>query len=347
MELGGAAALSTSLAGPLAAAAGANTDAGATDDKTSVDDPGSADAQRLMVLELLKPEIKPRDEWAGDLPVTGEILPEDDVRFLLVHHTASTNSYGPDDVADQIRDFYTFHTGQEKGWPDVAYNFFVDRFGGIWEARAGSVDGAVRGDATGGSQGHALLCSLIGDHSTVEVTAEAKAAMANLLAWLSARYEVDTTPGTTIGFTSRGSNRWPAGTEVTARTISGHRDMSNTTCPGDFAYDWIGGELPTVVTGTVATAVSNVAEAALAATSTTAAASTTTAPTVAVSTTTSGVDRSTGEEALTTGQPADDGLLSGRLPAIAGGAAAIGAAAIGGLVRLRNRTNSSGHTGST
>ncbi len=349
IELGGAAALSTSLAGPFATAAGANgsgaedNTATAEDNTASAEEPGAVEVQRQMVLELLKPEIKPRVQWAGDLPVTGEITPETDVRFLLVHHTASTNSYEPDDVAEQIRDFYAFHTGPEKGWPDVAYNFFVDRFGGIWEARAGSVDGAVRGDATGGSQGHALLCSLIGDHSTAEVTPEAKAAMAGLLAWLSVRYEVDTTPGTTTMFTSRGSNLWAAGAEVTARTISGHRDMSNTSCPGDFAYNWIGGELPTVVTGMVVDAVSNVTEAARPATSTTAAATTTT--TAAASTTTTTAGEAITEEALASDQPSGDGAFGGRFPAIAGGAAAVSAAVIGGLVRLRNRTNDAGHTG--
>lgn len=297
-----------------------------------------------MVLDLLRPEIKPRRDWAGDLPVTGEIVPEDNVRFLLVHHTASTNNYQPDQVADQIRDFYAFHTGPEKGWPDVAYNFFVDRFGGIWEARAGSIDGPVRGDATGGSQGHALLCSLIGDHSTAEVTPEAKAAMASLLAWLSARHEVDTTPGTTITFTSRGSNRWAAGAEVTARTISGHRDMSNTSCPGDFAYDWIGGELPTVVTGAVATAVSSIADAVQAATtapsSTMPATTPTTVTTTAETSTTSIAAEATAEEALVDGQgTTDDGLLSGRFPTVAGGLAVLGAAIMGGLARFRRRTD--------
>ncbi len=166
--------------------------------------------------------------------MTGEILAEDDVRFLLVHHTASRNDYARDEVVDQIRDFYGFHTGPDKGWPDVAYNFFVDRFGGIWEARTGSIDGPVRGDATGGSQGFAMLCSLIGDHSQVEVSPEALDSLTALLAWLAERYRIDTAPGSTVDFVSRGSNRWPAGTEVMAATISGHRDMSPDLLPRRF-----------------------------------------------------------------------------------------------------------------
>ncbi len=204
--------------------------------------------RRQNVVDALRPEIRPRSEWAGDLAVKGELVPEDDVRFLLVHHTASANSYGPDQVVDQIRSFYELHTGPTKGWPDVAYNFLVDRHGGIWEARAGSIDGPVRGDATGGSQGFALLCCSIGDHSVEPMSPEATDSMVRLLAWLGERHGIDTTPGSTVSFTSRGSSLHAAGVEVTARTISGHRDMSSTTCPGDFVYGELQEAIPATVT---------------------------------------------------------------------------------------------------
>lgn len=194
--------------------------------------------------DALRPVIRPRADWAADRPVRGELVAEDDVRFLLVHHTASTNDYGPDEVAAQIRGFYEFHTGPDKGWPDVAYNFFVDRYGGIWEGRQGSLAGAVRGDATGGSQGFSQLCSLIGNFQEGPVTAEQQASLTQLLAWLAERHGIDTTPGATVTFTSRGSNKWPAGQEVTARTIAGHRDMSLTSCPGDQAYALVPETLP-------------------------------------------------------------------------------------------------------
>jgi len=203
-----------------------------------------AGSAAVMPADALQPVIRPRADWAGERPVRGELVPEDDVRFLLVHHTASTNDYGPDQVAEQIQGFYAFHTGPEKGWPDVAYNFFVDRYGGIWEGRQGSLAGPVRGDATGGSQGFAQLCSLIGNFQEGPVTAEQQASLTQLLAWLAERHGIDTTPGATITFVSRGSNKWPAGQQVTAHTIAGHRDMSLTSCPGDQAYALVPETLP-------------------------------------------------------------------------------------------------------
>ncbi len=190
-----------------------------------------------------------RASWGADLPAPAGLPTEapGDVRVLLVHHSASTNDYGEGAAADQIRQFHALHTGPEKGWPDVAYNFFVDRFGRVWEGRSGSIDGPVIGDATGGNQGFSQLVCLIGDFVADEPTPEALDALVRVLAWLGQREGVDVTPGATASFPSRGSNRWPAGVTVETTTIAGHRDMSQTACPGDAAYARVRGDLPALV----------------------------------------------------------------------------------------------------
>ncbi|WP_198597841.1 peptidoglycan recognition protein family protein [Blastococcus atacamensis] len=135
-----------------------------------------------------------------------------------------------------IRGFHQFHTGPQKGWPDVAYNFFVDRFGVVWEGREGSLTGPVQPSATGGNQGFSQICCFIGDHGTQPPTPEAQRSMIAVLAALAERHGLDLAPGATTSFVSRGSNKWPAGSPVTTTTVAGHRDMSQTTCPGDAAY---------------------------------------------------------------------------------------------------------------
>lgn len=185
-----------------------------------------------------RPPIMPRAEWAGSLEPVGALRAEDDVRFLLVHHTETPNTDPPGATAARLRGIFGYHT-RDKGWPDIAYNFLVDRHGRIWEGRSGSLAGPVRGDATGGSQGHALLCCFIGDHTTTPPTPAAQTAMTRLLAWLADRHDIALDPGTTVRFTSRGSNRWPAGARVVTTPIAGHRDMSLSECPGDAAYPLI------------------------------------------------------------------------------------------------------------
>jgi hypothetical protein len=180
--------------------------------------------------------IQPRQTWAGsDRPFLG--APEgEDVRFLLVHHTAG--SVGSDPLAT-MRGIYDFHTSADKGWPDVAYNFFIDPSGGVYEARAGSLANAVEASATGGNQGFAQLVCLLGDFTDQNPTAAALESLNATLAWLADTYGVDTSPGAQTSFVSRGSNRWEQGVTVTANTISGHRDMSRTACPGDTFYPYL------------------------------------------------------------------------------------------------------------
>jgi hypothetical protein len=263
------------------------------------------------------------------------------VRFLLVHHTAGPNEYGPDAVTDLLRGIYRFHTGPDKGWPDVAYNFFVDRYGGVWEGRTGSLTSPVKGDATGGSQGFALLCCFLGTHTDTPPTAEAQAAMVGLLAWLADTYGIDTTPGATASFVSRGSSNHPAGAPVTTPTISGHRDMSATTCPGDAAYALVTGSFPASVTAANATVPVPSTDVDQPVTTAPSTAPSTAAPTEPATATvdqttrpSEGSTASRGDRAAPAVDEADEGPAV--VPLLAGGVVALAALA-GGAIAWRRR----------
>lgn len=180
--------------------------------------------------------VEPRSAWAGDSRPMLSTPPDETVRFLLVHHTAGPSEGDPIELMRQV---YDFHTGADKGWPDVAYNFFVEPGGRVFEGRDGSLERAVEADATGGSQGFAQLVCLLGDFTNRQPTDAQLVSLNQTLAWLADRYGLDTSAGATSTFSSRGSNRWSAGTEVIADTISGHREMSSTACPGDTFYPYL------------------------------------------------------------------------------------------------------------
>jgi hypothetical protein len=182
--------------------------------------------------------IHPRRAWGEDLPPKAPMAAET-VKFLLVHHTASSNNV-PDPRA-VIRQTYAFHTGPEKRWPDICYHFMIGPDGSIWETRAGSLAGPVVADATGGNQGYAQLVCLLGDFSSRAPTPAAQESLMRLLIQLADRYAVDTDPSATTTFVSRGSNKFRAGTTVTTSTISGLRDVTYTACPGDNGYALLGG----------------------------------------------------------------------------------------------------------
>lgn len=186
--------------------------------------------------------INPRSTWGADLPPKGALTAED-VKFLIVHHSASHNGHRPEDVPEILRNWFHFHTGPERGFPDIAYNFVIDSGGGIWEGRQGSLDGPIAGSATGGNQGFTQLVCLIGDTSLAPASPAARSSLVALLAWLADRYGVSTADGAEVTFVSRGSNRHPSGATVTTPTIAGHRDMSQTSCPGDGLYGYVTGSL--------------------------------------------------------------------------------------------------------
>ena len=214
------------VAGSLVAAAASI--AGAPRAAAAPDTPAVAPVEVMSGLS-----IYPRDAWGAALPPTGPIEVETPL-FLLVHHSASSNSYTS--AASVIQATYSFHTSAAKGWNDVCYEFFVGRDGDVWEGRAGALAGPVAADATGGSQGFAQLICMLGDFTSELPTEAAQASLVKVLAWLGGRYSIDLAPGATTTFVSRGSQRWVAGTQVTTPTIAGHRDMSYTACPGDAFY---------------------------------------------------------------------------------------------------------------
>ena len=274
-------------------------------------------------------EILPRAAWAGDAFPAGPVAPEPDVRVLVVHHTVDANTYRPDDVVGLLQDIHRFHTGGERGWPDIAYNFIVDRFGRVWETRAGSLERPMAGDATGGNQGSDQKCAFLGDHRTDPPTAEATAAMAGLLAFLADRSAVDTRPGATTSFVSRGSNLHPAGATVQTPTITGHRAMSRTACPGDAGTVVVRDILPAAVTAarTPATTTSSAPTSTTTTTSTTGTTGTTTTTTMSSTTATPAPEQSAGPAA--TDEPAPWPVLGA-----AGGAAAV---VLGAALVLRSR----------
>jgi hypothetical protein len=75
---------------------------------------------------------------------------------------------------------------------------------------------------------------VIGDYSSAPISSAAANALVRLLGWRLDVAHVD--PLSTVTAVSTGNPRFPAGTPVRLRAISGHRDTGPTSCPGDALY---------------------------------------------------------------------------------------------------------------
>jgi len=192
-----------------------------------------------------QPEIVTRAQWGAD-----ESLRVDEpsyarrLEFGVVHHTAGPTDYSEEDAPAVVRGIYAYHV-ESNGWSDIGYNFLVDRFGTVYEGRAGGITEAVIGAHAGGFNTGSVGVALIGTFMTEPPPAVALDAIERLLAWKLDVHHVD--PATTVTATSRGSSRYPEGETVELNSISGHRDVSSTDCPGDSLYALLPAIRPRVV----------------------------------------------------------------------------------------------------
>ncbi len=188
-----------------------------------------------------QPTIRPRSAWAtrgwasgqrgcGSAPSVASRL-----GHAVVHHSAGSNSYTQAQVPGLLDGIRQYHQSS-LGWCDFAYNFAVDKFGGIWQGRDGDVAQPVISGATKGFNTGSASVVLLGQFEPGASPASAAAgatmldSTARLLAWKLGLHGLDPDGTTTV--TSYGSTRYSSGTRVALPVINPHRATSTTSCPG-------------------------------------------------------------------------------------------------------------------
>ncbi len=196
---------------------------------TVATEPGSGtDATDQIELQAAtytpKPKIYSRAQWGADERMRDRSsLHYFEVHAGFVHHTVNANSYTRAEVPGIIRSIYAYHT-KSRGWSDIGYNFLVDRFGRIWEGRAGGIDRPVVGAHTLGYNDDSFAMSAIGNYDIKQPSSAMIEAYGALFAWKLSLHGVD----------ASSKSQW-----VTSRSfqaINGHRDAGSTACPGRYLY---------------------------------------------------------------------------------------------------------------
>jgi len=185
------------------------------------------------------PRIVPRSGWQADESIV-RAKPQyaDALRMAFVHHTAGTNGYTRLQAPAILRAIELYHV-KGNGWNDIGYNALVDRFGTVYEGRAGGVGRNVVGAHAKGFNTGSFGIAVMGDFRTADPPAAAVDALVKTLAWRLDLGHVD--PLGTFNGISSGNERFGPGIPVFLRAVSGHRDTGLTTCPGQKLYDLIPG----------------------------------------------------------------------------------------------------------
>ena len=181
------------------------------------------------------PQVIPREAWGADQCPPRAPPAYGDVQLGLVHHTVNANTYSPQQSAAMVLSICRYHRNS-NGWRDIGYNFLVDRYGQIFEGRAGGVEEPVIGAQAQGFNGVSSGVANLGTFSQATPAAAGVRATAELLAWKLSLHGAPVSG--TVEVTSAGGpeNRHPDGAAVTFARIAGHRDADRTTCPGDALF---------------------------------------------------------------------------------------------------------------
>ena len=204
----------------------------------AADGPVGAAAAALAFLPAFyagQPAIVGREAWA-----LGRCLPSvapalGTVEFACVHHTETPNGYGAAQVPAALRAIFRYHRFF-NGWHDIGYNFVVDRFGRIFEARAGGIDEPIVGAHAGGFNAASTGVALLGSYGPRGPSAAAQRALTRLLAWKLPLHGAPVTGRVQTVSDGGPYTRYGRGRRVMVHRVAGHRDVDSTSCPGAAAY---------------------------------------------------------------------------------------------------------------
>ena len=190
-----------------------------------------------------KPRIVSRAAWGADNPSGGcppRRAPQyGTVRAAVIHHTVNANDYTPEEAPSIVLGICRFHV-YGNGWDDIGYNALVDRFGTLYEGRAGGLKRAVVGAQAQGFNSQTTSIASIGDHTSEAPTPQAIRSITQFLAWKMAVDRATPVTGTVQLLSGGGSeNKYRAGAVITVPRIIGHLDLGLTACPGGALYPLI------------------------------------------------------------------------------------------------------------
>ncbi|MEU1547369.1 N-acetylmuramoyl-L-alanine amidase [Nocardia sp. NPDC005745] len=200
---------------------------------------GAADGSLHNVAAALPgggPSVITRAQWGADESIRcDEPTYDDGLGGVTVHHTAGRNDYSKSESAGIVRAIYTYHA-KTLGWCDIGYNALVDKYGQVFEGRFGGLDRPVQGAHAGGFNENTSGVALMGNYESEQPTEAAIEAIGAFVGWRTKIAGLDPKGNTTMVSEGTSYTPYAQGEAVQLPVVFAHRDVGNTTCPGDAAY---------------------------------------------------------------------------------------------------------------
>ncbi len=131
-----------------------------------------------------------------------------------MHHTVSLNDYAPEESAAIVLSICRYHRNS-NGWNDIGYQALVDKYGVLFEGRAGGLDQAVIGAQAQGFNSETAGIASIADHTSAEATPETMAGLARYIRWKLGVHGQPLSGRVTLTSAGGSASRYPAGARVT------------------------------------------------------------------------------------------------------------------------------------
>jgi hypothetical protein len=176
-----------------------------------------------------------RADWGADQCPPRAAPSYGEVKAVAVHHTVSLNDYTPAEAPQIVLAICRYHRNS-NGWNDIGYNALVDKYGTIYEGRAGGLDQAVIGAHAQGFNSQTAGVANIGDYSSVTASDAALTSTADYIRWKLGVHGQPLSGPVTLTSAGGPESRYAAGAKVTVDRVLGHRDVGKTACPGDSLY---------------------------------------------------------------------------------------------------------------